>query len=357
MSAPLPWFSVSGRLKLALLGTVIVAVLAVGVRPWEVGESARAARAQPGAVAFGIDARPTRDDADLARHLGTRLVRMEFPIGARARDLRPTIEGYARHGIQVLPLAGFHGRLPTRREARNIAGWAREFGPRSRFWRGRDRSLAVRAIEFGNETSFTHQFGDTASAPSYVRRAKIYALRFRTAQKAISRRSRGVGLLAQGDDGGSGTAAWVDTLFATVPDLARRAAGWTVHPYGPDWQQRMDDLVSNVGEHGDQRLPIYVTEWGLSSDDGRCLDDNYGWNPCMSFGEAADTLQSTMAQMRGRYGSRLRAVILFQLRDQQLPGKVHDREGYFGAFQARGSGKGPWTDAVHGLVSRSSPLG
>ena len=236
----------SRTLRLALVGVVLAAVVSLWARPWEGGQP----QAAPSPVAVGLDARPTAGDADLARQAGARVVRVEFPVGAPAGALAETIDGYARLGIQVLPLAGFHARLPSTGEARNVGGWARAFGPGSSFWRGRDRRLAVRAIEFGNETSFTHQFGDRAGEASYRQRARVYAQRFRSATQAVAAADRRVGVLAQADDGGTGSSAWVDTLFETVPDLASRAAGWTVHPYGPDWRRRMDDLVSHTDARG-----------------------------------------------------------------------------------------------------------
>ena len=41
---------------------------------------------------------------------------------------------------------------------------------------------------------------------------------------------RSVGLLAQADDGGSGSANWVNHMFDAVPNLGTMVDGWTVHP-------------------------------------------------------------------------------------------------------------------------------
>ena len=104
-------------------------------------------------------------------------------------------------------------------------------------------------------------------------------------------------------------------------------------------------------------MPIYVTEWGLATDDGRCLSDNYGWDRCMTYREAAGTLRDTLGEMRARYGDRLRAVILYQLRDQRRSGDDRDREGYFGALRAEGEPKGAWTRAVREQLSSGIRLG
>ena len=82
----------------------------------------------------------------------------------------------------------------------------------------------MRQIEFGNETSYSHQYGDTWSDQSYKDRAKLYATRFAQAHAAIAGTGRQVGLLAQADDGGTGSSAWVNGMFDAVPNLgsARR---------------------------------------------------------------------------------------------------------------------------------------
>jgi len=161
----------------------------------------------------------------------------------------PSIRGAAggAQGAQPLLLAGFEGRMPTEAEARNLARWAAEFGPGGSFWNGRpDGALAVREIEFGNETSYSHQYGDTWSDQSYKDRAKLYATRFAQARAAIAATGRGVGMLAQADDGGTGSAAWVDGMFDAVPNLGQLVDGWSVHPYGPRgvWEPKLDRLIA-----------------------------------------------------------------------------------------------------------------
>jgi hypothetical protein len=283
------------------------------------------------------------------------LVRIEFDVSTPAHELRPAIEAHAANGIRVLLLAGFHGDLPTAAEARNLAGWAREFGPSGSFWVGRpDASLAVREIEFGNETSFGYQYDDAPGDESYAARAREYALRLADAHEAIRAADPAVGLLAQADSGGFESPAWVNGMFDAVPDLATRIAGWTVHPYGPrsSWQPRIDRLVAQTAARGaGDDVPIWITEWGISTDDGRCLDANYGWNPCMTWADAATALEETVRGMRGAYGDRLRGVLLFQVADQRPSGTSSSREHYFGALRSDFTPKGPYTDAVRALLA------
>jgi hypothetical protein len=311
----------------------------------------------PGFEAGVVSGADVVNEAKVTGKLGARVVRVEFGIGEPAANLRPTIAAHAANGTRVVLLAGFHGTLPTQAEARNLGTWAREFGPGGDFWAGRsDGRLAVREIEFGNETSYTYQYGDSWDTPSYTARAKEYALRFRDAQEAISAARPGIGLLAQGDDGGTGSANWVNGMFAAVPDLAARVAGWTVHPYGPreKWKPRIDRLVSQTAARGaSAAIPIWITEWGVSTDDGRCLSDNYGWNRCMTYAAAASAVSSSVADIRATYGSRLRALFLYQGRDQLASGTTSNREHYFGALHWDMTDKGGYSAAVRALLAAS----
>ena len=289
------------------------------------------------------------------KSLGARSVRMEFPIGAPASALASAVEAYAKAGLRLLPLAGFYGAMPSTSEARNVASWAATYGPGGTFWAGKGypASVAVTDIEFGNETSYTYQYSDN-SPGGYAARAQTYALRFKEAEIAVKEVQPGVGLLAQADDGGSGSPAWVDNMFAAVPDLASRVAGWTVHPYGTTWQQKMDNLVNFTAAKGaPSSIPIYVTELGISVDNGHCVSSNYGWNPCMSNAEAASTLAGVFAGMRSRYAGQLKALYLYQAQDQKAEGASSDRECYFGLLQSNGATKGAYTTEVEALLGTS----
>jgi hypothetical protein len=292
--------------------------------------------------------------------LGAHTARMEFSINTPVSQMESIIGAYAQAGVRPLLLAGFEGRIPSTPEAQNLASWAAAFGPGGSFWQGKNypASAAVTDIEFGNETSYSYQFSDTSSAsnwyalPSYAARAQNYALRFKDAETAIQASNPNVGLLAQADDGGSGTPTWVNNMFAAVPDLASRVAGWTVHPYGPQWEATINRLVSSTKAAGaPSTIPIYATEFGISSDNGRCLQENFGYNKCLTYAEAASTLEASISAMRAKYGSRLRDVYLFQARDQQATGSSTEREGYCGALQTNQATKGAYTTAVESLLS------
>jgi hypothetical protein len=287
------------------------------------------------------------------QQLGAHTARMEFGIGTPASHLAPVIEAYARAGIRPLLLAGFYGRLPTAAEAQNLASWAAEFGPGGTFWQGKSlpTGTAVTSIEFGNETSYSYQFTDNSTS-AYASRAQTYALRLKEAHEAIQAVNPNVGLLAQADDGDNNSSEWVDNMFAAVPNLGQIVAGWTIHPYGPGWEVRINRLISQTNAVGaPSTIPIDITEWGLATDNGRCLSDNYGFNKCMNYQEATTTLQSNLEGMRSRYGSRLASFYLYEAQDEEATGTSTEREGYFGALQSNGAPKGTYTTTVQSLLT------
>ncbi len=291
-------------------------------------------------------------DLPYIEQLGARTARVEVEIGSPASQMESTIAGFAQAGIRVLPLAIFDGEMPSPAEAQGLASWAARFGPGGTFWQGKSypAGTAITDIEFGNETSYDYQYPDNSPA-GYAARARSYAERFAEAATAIRAVAPGVGLLAQGDFGNGGP-EWVNQMFKAVPNLGQLVAGWTIHPYGPTWQSRIDNLITTTQADGaPSTIPIFITEWGLDTDNGRCLGENYGWNECMTYSEAAGILGSVVGDMRARYGSRLAAFYLYQANDQQVSGSSSDFEGYFGALQNNGSPKGAFTTEVESLLS------
>ena len=70
----------------------------------------------------------------------------------------------------------------------------------------------------------------------------------------------------------------------------------------------MDQPVRDTAKHGDTTLPFFITEYGISTDNGRCLDTNYNWPTCLTYQQAADGLHGAIADMHQTYGSRLAAL-------------------------------------------------
>ncbi|HEU4702427.1 MAG TPA: hypothetical protein VFS37_08100 [Conexibacter sp.] len=283
--------------------------------------------------------------------LGARSARLIYNVGTSASSMAPVIDAYARAGVRPLLAAHFYGRLPTVAEAQNVATWAKAYGPGGTFWVGKayPSNTTVNRIEFGHETSYSYQWADNSLA-TYAARAQTYALRFKDAHVAIKAANPSVGLLAQGDNAVNQN-AWVVNMFRAVPDLGTRAAGWTIHPYGPNWKTRIDSTIASTKAAGSPDLPIWVTEWGLSTDNGRCLSDNYGWSKCMTYAQAATTLRSVVTGMLSTYGSRLGAFFLYQAHDQVATATQSGREYYFGALQSRGQAKGAYTTEAKALLA------
>jgi hypothetical protein len=292
-------------------------------------------------------------EAGLAAKAGLhpRVVRVPFQITASVSSVQNQVAGLAAKGVQALLLAEFPGRIPSQSEAQSLAGWAKAVGPGGTFWQGRsDGALAVRDIEFGNETNLSYQFGGVSSGPSYIARAQSYAQRARDAADAIRAANPNVGLLAQADNGGSGTSQWVDGMFSAVPDLNKHVAGWTAHPYGPKsrYGPIMDKAMSDTAKHGDTTLPFFITEYGISTNNGTCLDSNYSWPTCLTYLQAAQSLQGAVADLRQSY-PRLRALFIFEQRDMSI--NANGREANFGAVKTDGTPKGAFFTAVQSLLN------
>ncbi len=182
------------------------------------------------------------------------------------------------------------GALPTAAEAQNLASWAKAYGPGGTFWAKRsDGNLAFQTIEFGNETSYGYQYGDNAGTPSYQARAQTYAVRLKEAAEAIGASGVKVGVLAVADDP-SGN--WMNGMFQAVPNLGNYVSGWVTHPYGTSGKGKILGVLTQTAAHGaPSNIPIDITEWGLSTDNGVCVYENYGLNPCMTYAEAGRTAQ------------------------------------------------------------------
>jgi hypothetical protein len=301
-------------------------------------------------VQTGIDSGMEANDYTATTQLGAKLVRIEWTIGTTAAQMQPVIANYAAIGVRVLPLVSFYGTLPTPAQAKSLAGWAQAYGPGGTFWSNRkDGQLAIQSIEFGNETSYGYQYGDSAESASYTSRAQNYALRLKEAAEAISATGVKVGLLAQADDW---TGNWVNGMFSAVPNLGSYVAGWTIHPYGTSWEGRLQDLLKQTAAHGaPSNIPIDITEWGVASDNGRCLSDNDGWNKCMTYDEAASTLTSTFSGIQRVLGSRFGMFVLYQVRDQEATGATTYNQAYYGAMQHELQPKGAYTTAVEQMLA------
>lgn len=354
------WLSTGGApwdvLVVSLGGLVVAALVtlvALGATPTATADPRDAGAARPPSRSY-VETGLVLGAGDIAhplpRRLGAKLARVDFQIGRSVASMRPVFASLARRGTRVLPVAGFAGRLPTVAQARSLRRWSDEFGAGGAFWRNRsDGRLAIRDIEFGNETSYKHQYGDGADSPSYQARARAYGRLANIALDALS--GTPTGLMVQADDGGLGP-TWVDNMLSAAPALGKRVSAWTVHPYGDMWMERLRRLVESTRAAGaPDDVPIAVTEWGLASANGRCLTDNYGWNRCMTYDKAAATARSAITGVSQYLGGRLRTFIVYAAQDLDFHGRTRQREDYFGVMTVDQREKGPYTRLLRGLFA------
>lgn len=305
--------------------------------------------AKPGPFAFGVVSTRGLSHVDDVKVAGASLTRIEFAIGTPVADMRQFVGRAAGQGIEVILLAGFPSGIPSADQARSLDAWASEFGPGGAFWQGRpDGAYAVRRIEFGNESSYPYKGTQEQGGE--------YALRARDAAQSIAAANPGVGLLIQADDAGQGTQnPWINDMFDAVPDLGGYAAGWTIHPYGPrsSWESRIQYLIGTTAARGaPATIPIFMTEWGLATDDGNDLSDNYHWPTNMTYAQAGDAFTETIDGMVARFPGRLAALLYYFARDHAAPGASSDREDYFGVFKSDRSDKGALTAAIRSAAAR-----
>jgi hypothetical protein len=280
--------------------------------------------------------------------LGAKLVRIEFPIQTLTSAMETAVGNYAAKGIRVLLTAGFQGTMPTPAQAQGLGHWAAVFGPGGSYWsKHPGGEAAVQAIEFGNETSYGYQYGDSAGTKSYRERAENYARRLKEASEAIKATGLPVGLLAQEDDE---TGNWINGMYAAVPEFGRYVSAWTIHPFNK-WQSRLRALLEQTDTHGDATKPVDITAFGLQTDKGRCIGSSAEYNPCMAEGEAAKILRTREKKMRKALGGRLSMFLVYQDRDQSKSGSSVAGEMYYGALQHELQLKGPYTEAVETLLA------
>ncbi|MGO9319785.1 MAG: hypothetical protein ACLQBY_03120 [Solirubrobacteraceae bacterium] len=292
----------------------------------------------------GIDEGVEALDFKANQTLGAKLARVEFGLGEAhlAEHVAAVAAQLAKTGTRLQPLVTFDGRIPSGAEAKALGAVAAAVP-------------SVTHFEFGNETSFGYQYNDGYTNASYKERARRYAVLVKEADEAVA--PYGDGILCQAEDGGSGSAVWVDEMFAAVPNLSAYVAGWVIHPYsnqttahGTDTYgiPKLERMVADLAAFGNTTTPIDVTEWGIASDNGPTLDNGVH----MTYAEAGEALRADVPLLRKAAGSHpIDSFIVYQDRDQAEPGANTDHEGYFGALTHQGGAKGGYTEAVEKLMA------
>jgi len=288
-------------------------------------------------------------DVPAVQILGAKFVRVEFPVEWTAKQLEPTIAGYASMGIRVAPLAAFYGTLPTPAQAQALASWATAYGPGGTFWAGRtDGALAIQTIEFGNETNGGYQYGDSAGSPSYQARAQNYALPAegsRCGHQRRRREGRNARLLGRLD----GQLDERHVLRGPEPRQLRRRMGQPPLRPRMEGQIRRDRqpgrLPRRPGEHPDRHHRV-------GHRDGQRPNSAKLWlqreHELPAGRRNAEVDRHPNPQLPGQQG---RNVHVYQVRDQQATGASGEREAYFGALQHENQAKGAFTVAVKEMLA------
>lgn len=279
-------------------------------------------------------------EADAAKALGAKVVRVEFDIRTPVSKMRDTMQMYDKLGVRVLLLAGFSFRVASAKEVRNLESWAKAFGP------GGELRKGVKHIEFGNETGFAH-FRTNRRGYEYGKRCRQASLVLRKANKKVK-------LLCQADDGNTGD-GWIKDMYRAVPKLHRYVDGWVIHPYGDYWRSRLRDNLRELRRQGSPTSKkVDITEWGIATANGSRLQHNYGLSRTLTYTQAGKVLRKTTTQMRNMLGKRLRYVVLYRARDGQPAGATSDPEEYFGMVTDTGTLKGRLGSTARALLRSSS---
>ncbi len=314
--------------------------------------------------------------------IGAKYVRTGFGIGTSTSTIDAAVAAYHAKGTSMILLADFHSRIPTTAEAQSVATWAARYGAGGSYWVGKSNPRPVKWIEFGNETSYNYQWTDNSTAAKQ-QRARDYAQRYkeaRTAMNGAGSVASSVGLLYIAD---GNVSDWLSQGFTQVPGLAGMVAsaggGWVVHPYAPLTQpvdssgtvawpsdrtfpNIMNSVISDLAARGvtaGPSSPLFITEYGISSDDGRTLQDNYGWPRNMTLAQAGAAIQAIENSVRTTYAGKVRLFTVYSDRDLEEPGASTDREKYFGSLRRNnwaltGGEKGAYSTAVRSIMARGA---
>ncbi len=331
---------------------IFVAVILSAVSGLLLLQISRSSSAATGGLQYGIvTGSDTNRGVNTAASLGIGLARF-YEIG---RADNPTlldnqVLNAVRKGVEPVILIDDDDMGRTT-DAGNAGAVAARFGKGGTFWQAGQpgagyEQYAPRWIEWGNETSYSYGNKPGGSAGGTYGRSAL------AAAQAMKTANPNIGLLVQGEDGDSLTTTWIDTMFAATPTLHTLVAGWTVHPYGPQ-TGKMDRMVANLAAKGVTSAPIFITEDGISTDNGRTLSNNYGWPTNLTYDQASSTLNQKINLIKSKpYANRIRAYMQFQANDQRATGASTNREHYFGILRSDDSTKGNYTNAVVSLAAQ-----
>jgi hypothetical protein len=134
---------------------------------------------------------------------------------------------------------------------------------------------------------------------------------------------------------------------------------WVSHPYGTltgDGVGKTTRMVNDLKAKGVSSPRICFTEDGISTDNGRCLNGNYGWPTCMTYDQAGTAIKDKVSGLRNQsWGSTIDMYLLYKGNDNTSSGATTEREDYFGYKNVSGGNKGGFTTAVIDLARTYPP--
>lgn len=262
--------------------------------------------------------------------LKPRIVRVGgLSAGMSKTEIQNIADQYRAKGARIIALVDFNGAPPSEGDAKNIGSWAGVSG--------------VEAIEFGNEPWISPMHGgyfpETYDSANPSDPYNIYATRYKIALQAVQSVNPAIPLIAVGDSANTNHRP-AEKTFAAMKKIGVKPPAIQIHPYGPNYMNRLSDAKRDLANAGWPDVPIWVTEVGIATDNGNALNDNYGWNTHMTYDEASATLTRVTTDL-AREG--VKRIIIYMGTDYRAPGASNEREWYFGLTKQDGTDKGVLT--------------
>ena len=223
-----------------------------------------------------------------------------------------------------------------------VVAFVRRYGVGGSFWTQHPEldgsRYAITSIELGNEPYFGEMAPET------------YADTVRPLLEEIQRLDLPVTVVLPSRVYGSNT-AWMDTLYARIPNLNSLFDAFADHPYwyghdpatvsaaGPFG--RIETLRRRMNEYGANTKPIWITEYGEST--ASCGSE------CVPESLQAEHLRQMLEAIVTRPDWGVRMLSVFQLRDRGT--NSGDRELQFGLIRQDGSTK-PSYGIVQGAMQQ-----
>ena len=279
-------------------------------------------------------------DYRATRSLHPKLVRVGGLSASMSRaEIESIANQYSALGTRIIALVDFNSAPPSEADSRNLGSWATVPG--------------LEAIEFGNEPWIAPQHGgyfpETYNQANPSDPYNVYASRFKVAQQAVAAANPNMTLIAVGDSANTNHRPALKT-FQAMQAIGVKPNAIQIHPYGPGYANRLADAKRDLTDMGWQNnTDIWVTEVGVSTDDGRPLNNNYGWNTAMTYNEAGSTLRAITT---GLASGGVKRIIIYMGTDYRAPGESNEREYYFGLTGSDGSDKGSLSTTARQLFSQ-----